>query len=120
MGELVVIKDGQPTVIKSDKCRNLSGHTEYPVDLFLRKVLPENNYRLGKVAEDEYFGVNFVFFREKKPSLPLGCLATRGAAGYVELWVFRSGKSLIEEIVGMLEVYSRKFGNVTLNIYENY
>jgi hypothetical protein len=130
MGELVLLKNGHPSdhydEVLDNPVERSANNVAQELSLvgcsvinFLQEVLP-CKYRLGEFGEDEYSGENFVFFRKKKFNLPLGWLSTRGREDYIELWVFRSAKSIIEEIVSILEIYSRNFGNVTLNICENY
>ena len=130
MGELVLLKNGHPSDHYDEVLDNPVEHSAndvaqellplgYSVISFLQKVLP-CKYRLGEVGKDKYSGENFVFFRKKNFNLPLGWLLTRGVEGYIELWIFRSAKSLVKDIASILEIYSHNFGSVTLNICENY
>ena len=118
MESLKVIRSSQITGLKS---QNSVPGTVGLISEFLLEALPKKNYRPGKLDDDQYRGLNFVFFKKSKFNLPLGWLAFSDSERYVELWVFRSAESIIKNITEILEKYSREFDcEVNLSVLQNY
>jgi len=89
---------------------------------YLRKALAQIGYKLGREYKDNFQIITYSIF---KPGflgfLSIGSIIIRDQFREAELWVYRSGKSWVADLMNIFSDYEKKDGeNIQLEVVENF